>query len=155
MDGSIVCYSDPLPSVTSDLIQVKSRSGEFLSVPSVPGAVLVNIADLMQRWTSDQFVSVVRPKTFLIRLHQPLHPPVTCCHGYKRHNPLKASFPVFQLHRVLLPPAGDSSTRQSLAFFVQSDDEALITCCDGSDKYPPVTGGGYLTERFQASYGAA
>nr|XP_040019324.1 2-oxoglutarate-Fe(II) type oxidoreductase ppzD isoform X1 [Gasterosteus aculeatus aculeatus] len=97
-------------------LQVRRRSGEFIDVPSFPGAVLVNVADLMQRWTGDHFVSVV--------------------------------------HRVMLPPAGDSSTRQSLAFFVQPDDDAVITCCDGSNKYPPVTGGGYLQERFKASYGA-
>uniref|UniRef100_A0A3Q2TLH6 Si:dkey-10o6.2 n=1 Tax=Fundulus heteroclitus TaxID=8078 RepID=A0A3Q2TLH6_FUNHE len=98
----------------SEGLQVCTRSGEFVSVPSVPGAVLVNIADLMQRWTSDQLVSV--------------------------------------RHRVLLPPVGDSSTRQSLAYFVQPDDEALITCCDGSDKYPPITGGDYLMQRFSESY---
>lgn len=40
-------------------VQVRSRSGEFISVPIIPGAVLVNIADLMQRWTSDHFVSAV------------------------------------------------------------------------------------------------
>ncbi|GAA6215289.1 UPF0676 protein C1494.01-like [Lates japonicus] len=100
---------------SSEGLQVRKRSGEFICAPMVPGAVLINIADLMQRWTSDQFVSV--------------------------------------LHRVLLPPAGDSSTRQSLAFFVQPDDEALITCCDGSNKYPPVTAGEYLIERFKDSYG--
>lgn len=95
-------------------LQVRTRSGEFITPSKAPGAVLINIADLMQRWTSDEFVSV--------------------------------------LHRVLLPPAGDSSGRQSLAFFVQPDDEALITCCDGSNKYPPVTGGGYLNQRLKASY---
>lgn len=40
-------------------MQVRSRSGEYISVPVIPGAVLVNIADLMQRWTSDHFVSAV------------------------------------------------------------------------------------------------
>lgn len=40
-------------------LQVRQRSGEFICAPSIPGAVLVNIADLMQRWTSDQLVSVV------------------------------------------------------------------------------------------------
>ncbi|XP_037110950.1 2-oxoglutarate-dependent dioxygenase htyE [Syngnathus acus] len=99
-------------------LQVRRRSGEFVSAPCVPGAVLVNIADLMQRWTSDHFVSV--------------------------------------LHRVLLPPAGDcSSTRQSVAFFVQPDDEAVVTCIDGSDKYPPVRSGAYLMERLNYSYGRA
>ncbi|XP_067090851.1 uncharacterized protein si:dkey-10o6.2 [Osmerus mordax] len=96
-------------------LQVLSRSGEYISAPSIPGTVLINIADLMQRWTSDTFISAV--------------------------------------HRVLLPPAGDSSTRQSLAFFVQPDDEALVICCNGSNKYPPVKAGTYLIERFNDSYG--
>nr|XP_020492127.1 UPF0676 protein C1494.01-like isoform X2 [Labrus bergylta] len=99
----------------SEGLQVLSRSGEFIDAPCIPGAVLVNIADLMQRWTSDRFVSM--------------------------------------RHRVLLPTAGDDRTRQSLAFFVHPDDEALISCCDGSDKYPPVTAGAYLKERFSKSYG--
>ncbi|KAJ3597099.1 hypothetical protein NHX12_003499 [Muraenolepis orangiensis] len=96
-------------------LQVLSRSDDFISAPSIPGTVLVNIGDLMQRWTSDLLISSV--------------------------------------HRVLLPPAGDSRSRQSLVFFVHPDDEALITCCDGSNKYPAVTGGAYLQERFNDSYG--
>ncbi|XP_070687439.1 uncharacterized protein [Pempheris klunzingeri] len=99
----------------SEGLQVRNRAGEFICAPCIPGAVLINIADLMQRWTSDRFVSV--------------------------------------LHRVLLPPAGDSQTRQSVAFFLQPDDEALITCCDGSTKYPPVTAGAYLIKRLNDSYG--
>ncbi|XP_041795748.1 UPF0676 protein C1494.01-like [Chelmon rostratus] len=100
---------------SSEGLQVRARSGEFICAPIVPGAVLINIADLLQRWTSDQFISV--------------------------------------LHRVLLPPAGDSRTRQSLAFFMQPDNEALITCCDGSNKYPPVTSRNYLIERYSQTYG--
>ncbi|XP_060762244.1 uncharacterized protein si:dkey-10o6.2 [Neoarius graeffei] len=96
-------------------LQVLNRKGEFISAPSIPGTVMINIADLMQRWTSDVFVSAV--------------------------------------HRVLLPPVGDSSTRQSLAFFMQPDNDAIITCCDGSDKYPPVTSADYLLARFNDSYG--
>lgn len=61
------------------------------------------------------------------------------------------SFPC-QIHRVLLPSPGDCSTRQSLAFFVQPDDDAVICCCDGSDKYPPVSSGLYLKQRFQETY---
>lgn len=30
-----------------------------MDIPVVPGAVLVNVGDLMQRWTSDRFVSSV------------------------------------------------------------------------------------------------
>lgn len=96
-------------------IQVQTISGQFMEVPLVPGAVLVNIADLMQRWTSDTFISAV--------------------------------------HRVLLPPAGDTSERQSLAFFMQPDDSSVIDCCDGSNKYPPVISKQYLQDRFLDSYG--
>ncbi|KAM6937558.1 uncharacterized protein FYW49_021303 [Xenentodon cancila] len=99
----------------SEGLQVRTRSGDYITAPIIPGAVLINIADLMQRWTSDQFVSV--------------------------------------RHRVLLPPAGHSGARESLVFFMQPDDEAVISCCDGSSKYPPVTSGDYLAERFRASYG--
>uniref|UniRef100_A0A8C8LQY8 Fish virus induced TRIM protein n=1 Tax=Oncorhynchus tshawytscha TaxID=74940 RepID=A0A8C8LQY8_ONCTS len=57
-----------------------------------------------------------------------------------------------QVHRVLLPPAGDWSTLQSLVFFVQLEDEILITCCDGSNKYPPVKSGSCLIQHFNDSY---
>ncbi|KAK2868391.1 hypothetical protein Q7C36_000262 [Tachysurus vachellii] len=96
-------------------LQVLNKNHEFISVPSIPGTVLINIADLMQRWTSDVFVSAI--------------------------------------HRVLLPPGNDSSTRQSLAFFVQPDNDAIVKCCDGSDKYPPVNSLDYLLSRFNLSYG--
>ncbi|KAK3513723.1 hypothetical protein QTP70_028751, partial [Hemibagrus guttatus] len=96
-------------------LQVLNRKGKFISAPSIPGTVLINIADMMQRWTSDVFVSAV--------------------------------------HRVLLPPVCDSSPRQSLVFFVQPDDDAIITCCDGSNKYPPVKSLDYLLSRFNDTYG--
>ncbi|XP_048827985.1 uncharacterized protein LOC125705782 isoform X24 [Brienomyrus brachyistius] len=97
------------------VLQVKSRSEEYVDAPAIPGTVLINIADLMQRWTSDVFISAK--------------------------------------HRVLLPPPGDMSTRQSLAFFGHPDDDFTITCCDGSNKYPPVNSLAYLLERFNESFG--
>lgn len=49
-------------------------------------------------------------------------------------------------HRVVIP--GDdvqrTKTRQSLAFFVQPDNDCLITCLNGSDKYEPITSGQHL-----------
>ncbi|XP_048827968.1 uncharacterized protein LOC125705782 isoform X9 [Brienomyrus brachyistius] len=95
-------------------LQVKSRSGEYTDAPAIPGTVLINIADLMQRWTSDVFISAK--------------------------------------HRVMLPPPGDTSTRQSLVFFAQPSDDIIITCCDGSNKYPPIKTGDYLLERFNETY---
>ncbi|MBN3307811.1 YQK1 protein, partial [Amia calva] len=96
-------------------LQVMNRSGEYISAPHIPGTVLINIADLMQRWTSNLFVSAK--------------------------------------HRVLLPPADDKNTRQSVAFFVHPDDDAIISCCDNSNKYPPIKALDYLNECFYASYG--
>ena len=34
--------------------------GEYTAAKPIPGTVLVNIADLMQRWTADKLVSTVR-----------------------------------------------------------------------------------------------
>ncbi|XP_074533002.1 uncharacterized protein LOC141796034 [Halichoeres trimaculatus] len=93
---------------SSEGLEVRSRANEFVAAPCIPGGVLVNIADLMQRWTNDYFVSV--------------------------------------RHRVLLPPPGDSRTRQSVAFFVHPDNTTLITCNKNPEKYPPVTPVDYIAE---------
>ncbi|XP_017288382.1 UPF0676 protein C1494.01 [Kryptolebias marmoratus] len=98
----------------TDGLEVCTRAGDYIPAAYIPGAVLINIADLMQRWTADQFISVS--------------------------------------HRVLMPPAGDPGTRQSVAFFLHPDDEVLITCCDGSNKYPPIKAGDYVTQKFNESY---
>ncbi|KAK1159816.1 hypothetical protein AOXY_G21240 [Acipenser oxyrinchus oxyrinchus] len=96
-------------------LEVMNRSGQYISAPCIPGTVLVNIADLMQRWTSDVLVS-----TF---------------------------------HRVLLPPDDKMNTsRQSVAFFVHPDKDEIISCCDGSNKYPPVNALQYVMGRVDVSY---
>lgn len=38
-------------------LEVLTRSGEWLQAPPIPGTLLVNIGDLLQRWTSDRLVS--------------------------------------------------------------------------------------------------
>ncbi|XP_061078579.1 uncharacterized protein LOC133111947 isoform X4 [Conger conger] len=58
----------------------------------------------------------------------------------------------YTVHRVLLPPPGDMSERQSVVFFLHPDDDAVITCCDGTDKYPAITALDYLMERLENSY---
>ncbi|XP_070532483.1 uncharacterized protein [Ptychodera flava] len=48
-------------------LEVQVKDGDFIPATPIDGAVVVNIGDLMQRWTSDRFVSnvhrVVLPKT--------------------------------------------------------------------------------------------
>ena len=38
-------------------LDVYHRSGEWIAAPCIPGTFLVNIGDMMQRWTNDRFVS--------------------------------------------------------------------------------------------------
>ena len=38
-------------------LQVQTREGEWLDVPSVEGAYVINIADAFMRWTNDEWVS--------------------------------------------------------------------------------------------------
>ena len=40
-------------------LQVLDKSGQFVDVPATPGALVVNIGDLMAEWTNDRWVSTV------------------------------------------------------------------------------------------------
>ena len=42
--------------------------------------------------------------------------------------------------------------RQSIAFFVHPDNEVLVECIDGSNKYAPVTAQEDTEKRFLYSY---
>ena len=51
--GSItVLYSDGEPG-----LQVQPRGKDWVDVPSIPGAFIINIADCLMRWTNDIYVS--------------------------------------------------------------------------------------------------
>ncbi|XP_078359477.1 uncharacterized protein LOC144643951 [Oculina patagonica] len=89
---------------------------EYVPAPPIPGAIVVNVADLMQRWTADQLKST-------------------------RH---RVSIPAEECHKRV--------PRRSLAFFVHPDDDTVIKCLDGSEKYPPITAYDYLWQRLYATY---
>jgi len=56
-------------------------------------------------------------------------------------------------HRVLIPDEKYLDTeRMSLVFFAQPDNDVQIETLDGSAKYPTITSGQWLTERFAATY---
>ncbi|MFP1683657.1 isopenicillin N synthase family dioxygenase [Alloalcanivorax sp. C16-1] len=38
-------------------LEVRTRAGEWITAPPIPGTVVVNTGDLMQRWTNDVFCS--------------------------------------------------------------------------------------------------
>ncbi|KAK6169474.1 hypothetical protein SNE40_020522 [Patella caerulea] len=97
-------------------LEVCNTTGKYIQATPVPGAICVNIGDLMQRWTADE---------------------------------LKAT-----KHRVLIPEdeVKKNKGRQSMAFFIHPDDDCVIKCLDGSDKYQPITALDYLNWRFSLTY---
>lgn len=40
-------------------LQVQTRSGEWIQAPPIPGTLVCNIGDLLQRWSNDRFISTV------------------------------------------------------------------------------------------------
>ncbi|MEM9033294.1 MAG: 2-oxoglutarate and iron-dependent oxygenase domain-containing protein [Actinomycetota bacterium] len=97
-------------------LQVMTKDGDWADVPPVEGAFVINVGDLLQRWTNDRYVST--------------------------------------LHRVIGVPGRD---RYSIACFFDLDHDALIevlpTCVteDEPARYGPITAGGHLQERYEAS----
>jgi isopenicillin N synthase-like dioxygenase len=78
--GSItILHQDDAPGG----LQVRSRSGAWHDIPATPGSYVVNIGDLMQRWTNDRFVS---------SLHRVINPPADKAAAARR-----LSFGFFQL----------------------------------------------------------
>jgi isopenicillin N synthase-like dioxygenase len=45
---------------------VRNRAGEWVDVPAIPGSLVVNLGDMMQRWTNDRWVST---------MHRVVNPP--------------------------------------------------------------------------------
>lgn len=97
-------------------LEVVNREKKFVPATPVQGTILVNIADLMQRWTADKYVSTV--------------------------------------HRVIIPEEElkRRTPRRSVAFFYDPDWKAKITCLDGSNKYPPIKCGKYITQVMSGSF---
>ena len=52
-------FLDTVYSCMNMLLQVQRRDGEWIDADPIPNTVLVNIADMMQRWTSDKLISAV------------------------------------------------------------------------------------------------
>jgi isopenicillin N synthase-like dioxygenase len=102
-------------------LQVRDRSGVWHDVGYVEGAFVVNIGDLMARWTNEEWVST---------LHRVVNPPRDAALGSSR-----LSIPFFAY------PSYDSVI-ESLARFSGSDKAA---------KYPPITAGEYWQMKFRTA----
>ena len=58
-------------------LEVRTRAGEWLAVPLIDGAFVVNIGDVMERWTNDRWVST---------LHRVVVPPDEVAATEERHS---------------------------------------------------------------------
>ena len=92
------------------------------------------------------------------------------CTNPALHNTYKGNFPmsmdyyyyllsnilknVLQVHRVIIPEGElkRRTPRRSVAFFYDPDWKAKIACLDGSNKYPPIKCGKYVTQVMSGSF---
>ena len=103
-------------------LQVQTLDGGWEDVVHLPGSFIVNIGDLMARWTNDRWVST--------------------------------------MHRVVPPvsAAGETDDRMSIAFFLQPNDDARITClptCTDAEHpvlYEAVTSGAHYQMKSNRSW---
>lgn len=92
-------------------LEVVNREKKFVPATPIQGTILVNIADLMQRWTADKFVSTVHrviipeeelkrrtPRRSVAFFYDPdWNAKITCLDGSNKYPPIKCSKYVSQV----------------------------------------------------------
>jgi isopenicillin N synthase-like dioxygenase len=99
-------------------LQVLGKTGEWLDVPHVPGCFVVNIGDMMARWTNDRWVST---------LHRVVNPPPDRAAESRRQSLVFFHNPNYDAVVSCLPGCASDAN---------------------PPKYPPTTSGGHLREKF-------
>ncbi len=115
-------------------LQVQAGA-DWIDVTPVPGTLVINAGDLIQRWTNGRWVSNV---------HRVVNPPPSFA-------PNGAS-PISALSRA----RGRRGTeRLSIVLFTGPDSDAQIACLPGCGeaKYPPILAGHHSEERMRQTYG--
>ena len=121
-------------------IQDPHEEGKFRSVPPVDGAVLVNIGDLMERWSNGRWKSTV---------HRVVAPPLAASAS---NGPDAATKRDSKADEEICPD------RYSIPFFATADPDTVIDALpgcwgDGKPKlYDPVTAEGYVQMRMATLY---
>jgi isopenicillin N synthase-like dioxygenase len=60
------CFTIPRSQDAPGALQAQTRTGAWIEVPVVPGAFVVNVGDLLMRWTDDRWIST---------MHRVVNPP--------------------------------------------------------------------------------
>lgn len=99
-------------------LQVLGKAGNWLDVPHVPGCFVVNIGDMLARWTNDRWVST---------LHRVVNPPPDRVAESRRQSVVFFQNPNYDAVVSCLPGCAGAANQP---------------------KYPPTTAGGHLREKF-------
>lgn len=99
-------------------LQVLGKDGEWLDVPHLPGCFVVNIGDMLARWTNDRWVST---------LHRVVNPPQAVAAQSRRQSIVFFQNPNYDAVVSCLPSCTDATH---------------------PPKYPITTSGGHLREKF-------
>ena len=99
-------------------LQVLGKDGAWLDVPHLPGCFVVNIGDMLARWTNDRWVST---------LHRVVNPPPDRVAESRRQSVVFFQNPNYDAVVSCLPSCADGANQP---------------------KYPRTTAGGHLREKF-------
>jgi isopenicillin N synthase-like dioxygenase len=110
-----------LPQPGSKGLEIVTPDGEWTPVPPIPGAFVINIGDLMARWTNDRWIST---------LHRVVNPPAD---GGRRDR--RQSFAFFH------QPNWHASIEVLPACVAAGE----------TPKYEPVLSGPYLMDKFRST----
>jgi isopenicillin N synthase-like dioxygenase len=102
-------------------LQVLGKDDDWLDVPHRPGCFVVNIGDMLARWTNDRWVST---------LHRVVNPPPDRAADSRRQSVVFFQNPNYDALVSCLPGCTDAAN---------------------PPKYPPTTSGGHLREKFVAT----
>lgn len=107
-------------------LQVFNKAGEWVDVPHVPGAFVVNIGDLMMQWTNDLWTST---------LHRVVNPPHGVAGASRRQSLVFFHQPNYDALVSCLPSCQGPGNPA---------------------KYPPISSGDHLRDKFvkQTTFGA-
>ncbi|MGH9132710.1 MAG: isopenicillin N synthase family dioxygenase [Ilumatobacteraceae bacterium] len=134
-------------------LQVQAVSGEWVDVHPVDGGLVVNLGDLMQRWTNDRWRSTMH------RVVVPHHPTdlsasdeasVRLTHT-ERGIPAELSAPDEASVRLTQTERG---SRLSVPFFHNANWDAEVVCLTApgeAPRHPPVTAGRHLMAKFRST----
>lgn len=125
-------------------LQILTNDNEWINVPPTKGAFIVNLGDMLERWTNDLFKSTK-------------HRVLTCGDNERYSIPFFYE-PNFDVSTTFCVPslciASTSNKSPSLLLSFQTVVECLDVCCSESNpcKYPPTTSGQHLLGKYQQTH---